>query len=100
MTDYIPFYSADSLYASTAVGPRFLDYYVHRQVLPHPLDQVLVITNPQYNFRPDLFALDYYGHEDLFWIVPVRTGMQDLIFDFFVGAAIIVPDPSYITSQF
>jgi hypothetical protein len=83
---------------STTVGSRFLEQYVHRQIVPHPLDQVLTLSKREYHQRPDLFAIDYYGHEDLFWIVPVRSGMQDLVFDFVVGATIIVPAPSYISS--
>ena len=95
---YTPEYTRNSLFASTTVGSRFLEYYVHRQIIPHPLDQVLILKDHQYHTRPDLFALDYYGHEDLFWIVPVRSGFQDLIFDFTVGSTIVVPDPSYISS--
>lgn len=100
MTDFAPTYTGDSLYFSTPIGKRFMGFYVHRQIPPHPLDQYLIINNRAYHHRPDLFALDYYGHEDRFWVVPMRSGMQDLVFDFVYGAPIIVPDPSYIKDRF
>lgn len=100
MTDYVPQYDNHSLYKVTDLSNRFLLDYIHRPVLPHPQDQIKVIKDLRYHWAPDLFALEYYGDEDLFWIVPVRSGFQDLVFDFVVGATIIVPDPSYIKDQF
>jgi hypothetical protein len=100
MTGFIPQYDGHSLYRVTNLTNRYLANYIHRPIIPHAQDQVRVIKDFRYHHAPDLFALEYYGDEDLFWVVPVRSGFQDLIFDFVVGATIIVPYPGYIKDQF
>jgi len=93
---YSPSYDNHSLYRFTKFNGRFMDLYVHRRIEAHPLDTVSVITEQKYHLRPDNFAFDYYGDADLFWVVPVRNGYQDLIFEFRKGRRIFIPSPSYI----
>lgn len=87
---YSPAYSTKSLYASTSINGRFMSFYLHRQINPDYRDTVEIVKQ-EYHLRPDLFALDHYGDEQLFWVVPVRNGLQDLLFDFRVGLRVFVP---------
>lgn len=97
---YTPNYDSHSLYRFTNFNGRFLDLYAHRKIDPHPMDRVRLITEAKYHLRPDNFAYDYYGDPDLFWIVPVRNGLQDLLFDFRKGRQFWIPDPSYVSELF
>ncbi len=97
---YTPNYDNHSLYRFTPFNGRFMDIYVHRRIDPHPLDTVEVITLEKYHHRPDNFAFDYYGDPDLFWIVPVRNGFENLLFDFKKGRRIYIPAPSYVAELF
>lgn len=89
-----PAYGPDSPYGFTPIIGRFMVYYVHRPVPPHPLDQVIVL-NPRYENRPDLLANDLYGNPDMFWIIAVRNGLQDPVFDFRSGERYTIPHPSF-----
>lgn len=93
---YEPQYDLQSPYHYSSMVQRFLTYYVHRPVDPNELDQVIQIVDPIYDRKPDLFAADHYGDDDLFWVIPVRNGFQDPVFDFRVGRTIIFPHPSYV----
>ena len=97
---YSPSYDNHSLYALTPMNGRFMDIYVHRALSPHPLDTQIMITQSKYHLRPDNFAYDYYGDPDLFWVVPMRNGLKDLVFDFTLGSNFIIPAPSYISELF
>ena len=95
---YSPNYLPESPYALTPLVGRYMTYYGHRQIAPHPMDRLAVIDYERYVHRPDLLALDIYQTEDLFWVIPVRNGLQDLIFDLEMGTEIIIPDPAYVRS--
>lgn len=95
---YSPSYNSESPYNFTNITGKFLTYYVHRVVAPHPLDRVTILNNERYVNRPDLLARDLYGTEDLFWIIPVRNGLQDPVFDFTFGRALIIPDTTYVST--
>ena len=97
---YSPSYDNHSLYRFSQYRGRFLDLYVHRKIDPHPLDTIQVLTAQKYHCRPDNFAYDYYGDPDLFWVVPMRNGLKDLLFDFKVGRAFYIPSPSYVSELF
>lgn len=94
---YVPNYDAQSLYRYTPYRGRFLDIYRHIKIDPHVYDTVRIIKEAKYHLRPDNFAYDFYGDPDLFWVVPIRNGFQDLVFDFYQGRKIYVPHPSYVT---
>lgn len=89
-------YNKESLYYKTPIVKRFLTYYVHRPIRPNELDESYIIDDNNYVFRPDNLAADTYGNEDLFWVIPIRNGFQDLYFDLTYGKRIIIPHPSYI----
>jgi len=93
---YVPSYDSASPYNFTDITGKYLTYYVHRSVDQHPLDRATILNNERYVNRPDLLARDIYGNEDLFWVIPVRNGLQDPVFDLTFGRALIIPDPSYI----
>lgn len=93
---YDPSYDSKSPYTYTSIVSRFMLYYVHRSVPPHQLDKITELNNERYVNRPDLLAADIYGDEDLFWVIPVRNGLQDPIFDLTYGRALFIPDPRYV----
>lgn len=83
-------YSPKSLYSETPIKGRFLDHYVHRKLEPHR-DDAQIQVQGEWVFRPDLMALDIYGDEDLWWVIPVRNGLEDLVFDVIYGRTLVVP---------
>ena len=93
---YTPTYAKESPYFFTKIINRFLTYYVHRTVPPHRLDTNIVLNDERYVNRPDLLARDLYGNEDLFWVIPVRNGLQDPVFDLKLGEPLVVPHPSFV----
>jgi len=95
---YTPFYTPESPYHFSKIIGKFLTYYVHRPVPPHDLDRVTQLNNERYVTRPDTLAMDIYGDEDLWWIIPVRNGLQDPVFDLTYGKTLVIPDPSFVKS--
>ena len=93
---YTPRYDAQSPYKLTPLAARYLTYYVHRAIRPNPTDKVFQITDQRYVNRPDLLAFDIYGDADLFWVIPVRNGMEDPIFDLKLNTIVYIPDTSVI----
>jgi hypothetical protein len=96
MGAYSPDYNSESPYNFTSITGKFMTYYIHRTVAPHPFDKVTILNNERYVNRPDILAMDLYGSEDLFWIIPVRNGLQDPVFDLTFGRALIIPDTTYV----
>jgi hypothetical protein len=95
---FTPQYTTESPYFYTPILGRFMAYYIHRRVPPHFLDTVIKITNERYQHRPDLLAQDIYGDPDLFWVIPIRNGLQDPIFDIKNGDFLTIPHPSFVRS--
>lgn len=95
---YTPYYPVESPYYLSSIVGRFMTYYVHRSVKPHQLDKVTQLNNERYVERPDLLAFDLYGDSELFWVIPVRNGLQDPIFDLTFGKSLIIPDTTYVRS--
>lgn len=93
-----PNYSPESPYFPTPIVGRFMAYYIHRPVPPHRLDSTIKITDGRYVHRPDLLATDLYNDPDLFWVIPVRNGLQDPVFDLELGKTLIAPDPVFVRS--
>ena len=91
-----PSYSPESQYFFTPIFGRFMAHYVHRQVLPHRLDTIITLDNERYVNMPGNLAFDLYGDDDLFWVIPVRNGLQDPIFDFKFGIRLFVPHPVFV----
>lgn len=95
---FTPRYDSESPYKLSQLTDKYLLYYVHRSVRPNQSDRLFKITNERYVNRPDLLASDLYGDPDLFWIVPVRNGLQDPIFDLKIGTVLYIPDPTLVRS--
>ena len=94
-----PTYPSESPYNLTSIVSKYLTYYVHRPVRPDLTDRVTILNNERYVFRPDLLAFDLYGNEALWWVIPVRNGMQDPVFDLTFGRDLIVPDPTRVRNM-
>lgn len=88
---YTVSYSASSLYAKTPIVGRFLDFYVPIVIPPDPTDSLYVITRQDWIGRPDNIAQDYYGNAMLFWVIGVRNGLKDLVFDIQYGIPLYFP---------
>jgi len=91
-----PHYSKNSPYFYTKIIGRYLYYYTHVPVLPHPLDVTAKIDNYRYVNRPDNLAYDLYGDPLLEWVIPIRNGLQDPIFDLSFGRTLIIPHVRYV----
>ena len=95
---YEPDYEQVSPFGVTSIINRFMVYYVHRIIEPHYLDSVIELNDERYVNRPDILANDLYGDPDLFWVIAVRNGLQDPVFDFKRGELFTIPHPTYIRS--
>lgn len=93
---YEPNYDQVSPYALTPIAERFMIYYVHRSIPPNNLDTIIKLTDQRYVHRPDLLANDIYGDPDLFWVIAVRNGLQDPVFDFKLNELYTIPHPSFV----
>ena len=93
-----PVYPSESPYNLTRIVGKYLTYYVHRSIPPDPSDRVSILDNGRYVFKPENLAFDLYGDERLWWVIPVRNGFQDPIFDLTFGRDIIIPDPNRVRS--
>ena len=91
-----PNYEQLSMFGLTPIVSRFLTYYVHRSVPPNALDTIITLNDERYVNRPDLLANDVYGDPDLFWVIAVRNGLQDPVFDFKMGERYVIPHPSFV----
>lgn len=98
MGTFSPLYTQTSPYYYTPIFGRFQTYYIHRTVTPNRLDIVVTLTNERYNQRPDNLAQDLYGDAELFWVIPVRNGLEDPIYDLTTNRTYIIPHPSFVRS--
>jgi len=95
---YNPDYEQVSPFGVTSIINRFMVYYAHRTIQPHNLDTVIQLNDHRYVHRPDILANDLYGDPDLFWVIAVRNGLQDPVFDFKLGELYNIPHSSYVRS--
>lgn len=93
-----PNYEQVSPFGVTPIIGRYMIYYVHRRIQAHPLDTVIQLNDQRYVHRPDNLANDIYGDPDLFWVIALRNGLQDPVFDFKFGELYTIPHPSYVRS--
>ncbi len=93
---FSPSYESVSPYGVTPIINRFMVYYVHRSVPPHRLDTIITLNDERYHNRPDTLANDVYGDPDLFWVIALRNGLQDPVFDFKMGERYVIPHPSFV----
>jgi len=63
--------------------------------IPAESDDAQYTIEPQYNYRPDLLAYDYYGNTKFWWVFSQRNMdiIKDPIFDMRAGTTIFLPKP-------
>lgn len=68
--------------------------------IPKLADDVLVILNATYEFRPDLLSYDLYKTTGYWWVFAARNPntIEDPIFDFRQGIRIYIPKQTTIES--
>jgi hypothetical protein len=92
-----PAYRPTSPYALTPVSGRFLGRYVHR-VIPPSADDLEMIVSQRFVGRPDLLALEVYGDEALWWVIPQRNGLEDPVGDMTLDRVLAVPSRRLVQS--
>lgn len=92
-------YEKTSLYAKTDFFGNYLDVATFPDI-PKLVDDVRLVINKTYQFRPDLLAFDLYGDSNLWWVFAMRNpnAIQDPIFDMQVGRTIFIPKKETILS--
>ena len=96
VSNFKPTYKSDSPYAQTPISGPFMAYYVHRSIDPHPTDIAAVIDDERYVARPDLLSNDMYGNPDLWWVIGVRNGFEDPVFDLKIGTYLYLPSLEHL----
>lgn len=89
-TKYQPY----SNYANTSVNGKYLELYnprLTRDTLSEETTRVAVQS--KYNRRIDLFAKDYLGDHNSWWVIVHynREKIKDPINDFLAGIEVVVP---------
>lgn len=62
-----------------------------RRDLPTSDTDILVTINARYQFRPWMIAYDYYGQENLEWVILQYNNILDTMEEFVQGAVIRIP---------
>ena len=53
----------------------------------------------QYQYRPDLISLKFYGIQDLWWVIAKENNLQHPIKDIKAGKVIRIPAPSRVLTE-
>jgi hypothetical protein len=93
-------YSPTSPYFNTGVTQFYLDLMVNRPV-PRSTDDLLIIINSTYEYRPDLLAFDLYGDASLWWVFYQRNPntLQAPPLDFKAGIKIYLPQENLLRTE-
>lgn len=85
-------YDATSPYFETTYSQFFLDTMVNRPI-PKEDDDLTLVINTTYQYRPDLLAFDLYGIAGLWWVFYQRNPntLQAPPLDFKAGTLIYLP---------
>jgi alpha-L-fucosidase len=85
-------YDATSPYFETTYSQFFLDTMVNRPI-PKENDDLTLVINTTYQYRPDLLAFDLYGIAGLWWVFYQRNPntLQAPPLDFKAGTLIYLP---------
>ena len=62
-----------------------------RRILPRSDSDIRITINARYHQRPWIVAYDYYGAENLEWVVLQYNNILDVIEEFVVGTEIVIP---------
>lgn len=81
-----------SQYKKTGVRNFYLEEWNPIEIDTHHNDREVTISS-RFHLRPDLFAYEHLGDQNLWWVLPIRN--PDLLInpinDFTAGKTIIVP---------
>jgi len=93
-------YSPTSPYFNTGVTQFYLDLMINRPV-PRSTDDLLIVINTTYQYRPDLLAFDLYGDPSLWWVFYQRNPntLQAPPLDFKAGVQIYLPQESLLRTE-
>lgn len=85
-------YNSTSPYFNTGYSQFFLDVMTNRAI-PAESDDLPMIINATYQYRPDLLAYDLYNSSELWWVFYQRNPntLTAPPWDFKVGTRIYVP---------
>jgi hypothetical protein len=85
-------YDSTSPYYVTPITQFYLDPMVNRPI-PKQTDDVLMLINQTYQYRPDLLAFDLYEQPTLWWVFYQRNPntLSAPPWDFEAGRQIYVP---------
>jgi hypothetical protein len=62
-------------------------------------DDLIIIIPMEYNKRPDKVAYQFYGREDLEWLVVMYNNIVDINEEFITGSTIRLANPSRISEE-
>lgn len=93
-------YSPTSPYYNTGITQFYLDLMINRPV-PRSTDDLLIIINSTYEYRPDLLAFDLYGDPSLWWVFYQRNPntLQAPPLDFKAGLKIYLPQENLLRTE-
>ncbi|NJO58798.1 MAG: hypothetical protein HC836_10750 [Richelia sp. RM2_1_2] len=85
-------YAKSSPYSVTDQTSWYLDFYRDPNV-PFFGDDELVVIEPKFEYRPDLFSYTRYGTSNFWWVFQRRNMnlIRDPIWDFKANLTIYVP---------
>jgi hypothetical protein len=85
-------YDSTSPYYTTGYSQFYLDVMNNRPI-PRETDDLEMIINQTYQYRPDLLAFDLYSNSNLWWVFYQRNpnALTAPPLDFVAGKKIFVP---------
>lgn len=85
-------------YKATIVNDRM--EMANLPVIPKYADDVSVVINATYQYRPDLLSFDLYGTVAYWWVFAARNPnvIEDPVFGFKSGKRIFIPKQTTIES--
>jgi alpha-L-fucosidase len=85
-------YDSTSPYYTTGYSQFYLDVMNNRPI-PRETDDLEMIINQTYQYRPDLLAFDLYSNPNLWWVFYQRNpnALTAPPLDFVTGKKIFVP---------
>lgn len=75
-------------------GVFFWDLPNMPDIIPQNDDLTHVVTSDELG-NLDLLAYDYYGDEELWWVIMLANKKYD-VSDFRLGEQIVIPSPAYV----
>lgn len=80
----------------STVGPRFIGWWERETLGVDEVTDLNYVIPAVYAANPDLIAYDYYGRNDLAWLVLQYNNIVDVNEELAVGKTIKLPDKSRV----